>query len=263
MKMNPALQFFNPLLSAFFIVFATATPAFANNAPGPLAIVSLLSLVILIVALTFAGGGYGVYKRLREIKYASKLKRTVMNILEFIAGIVLFFAGIFTSVFGVAGFSGYAIARGIKMLKWAREAGKDGEKPAHLEGANPKRLRTAGIILIVLTLLVFGYSMLHFDEVIGVSPYVKKGHATVLNDEVKKAYSAAILYLKKNPKAEIVTCDDMERMGYTPSYRGSVNCFSNMTSSSGEVRMTGPQSWELKKPVASMTFVGEFSPAEP
>ncbi len=257
------MQFFNLLLSAFFLVFATAAPAFANNAPGPLAIVSLLSLVILIVALTFAGGGYRVYKRLQETKYTSKLRRTIMNVMEFIAGVALFFVGAFLSVFGILGFSLYAIARGIKMLKWAREAGKDGETPAHLEGANSKRLKQAGIMLIVFTLLVLGYSMLHLDEVTGVAPYKKKGHAAVLNDEVKKAYSAAQVHLKENPKAEIVTCADMEKAGYTPSYKGTVNCFSDMTVSSGEIRMTGPQSWELKKPVASMTFSGEFSPAEP
>ncbi len=264
MTKSPAvIRFFNLLLSAFFLVFAAATPAFANNAPGPLAIVSLLSLVVLIVALTFVGGGYRVYKRLQEIKYASKLKRTVMNIMEFIAGVVLFFAGAFMSVFGVLFFSIYAVARGIKLLKWARDAGKDGEKPAHLEGANPTRLKLAGIMLIVLTLLVLGYSVLHLDEVTGVAPYKKKGHAAVLNDEVKKAYNAAKLHLKENPKAEIATCADMEKMGYTPTYRGTVNCFSDMTVSSGEIRMTGPQSWELKKPVASMTFSGEFNPAEP
>jgi len=257
------MQFFNLLLFAFFLVFATAAPAFANNTPGPLAIVSLLSLVILIVALTFAGGGYRVYKRLQEIKYTSNPKRAIMNVVEFIAGVVLFFIGAFISVFGILGFSLYAIARGIKMLKWAREAGKDGETPAHLEGTNSKRLKQAGIMLIVFTLLVLGYSMLHLDEVTGIAPYKKKGHAAVLNDEVKKAYNAAKVHLKENPKAGIVTCADMGKAGYTPSYKGTVTCFSDITASSGEIRMTGPQSWELKKPVASMTFSGEFSPAEP
>jgi hypothetical protein len=257
------LKFFNSFLSAFCLVLATASSTFANNAPGPLSIISLLSLVILIVVLTFAGGGYGILKSLNEVKYTSKLKRTFRNTLEFIAGIVLFFAGIMMSIVGIVGFSIFSIARGVKMVKWARNAEKGGARPAHLEGANPKRLKTAGITLIVLTLLVFGYSMLDLDEVTGISPYKKKGYATLLNDEVKNAYNVAKMYLKENPKAGIVTCDDIEKAGYKPSYKGKISCFSDMAASSGEIRMIGTDSWELKKPVAIITYSGEFTPSEP
>jgi len=63
------------------------------------------------VALTFAGGGYAVAKRLADAKYPSKVKRTTMSALEFIAGVVLFFVGIFATIIGVVGFSLYAIGR--------------------------------------------------------------------------------------------------------------------------------------------------------
>ena len=250
-------------LSALCIVLATASPAFANNAPGPLAVVSLLSLVILIAILTFAGGGYGVLKRLDEVKYPSKGKRTVRNILEFIAGVVLFFVGVMTTVFGVVGFSLYALARGVKMIKWSGDAGKDGARPAHLEGANPKRLKAAGSILILLTLVIFGYSMLHLDEVTGMSDSIKRSRARMLNAEVKNAHSAALIYLQENPKAGVVTCADMEKAGYKPSYQGKITCFSDMTPASGGIRLTGPDRWKLKKPIAAITYSGEFTPAEP
>jgi hypothetical protein len=149
------------------------------------------------------------------------------------------------------------------MIKWSSDIGKDGAMPAHLEGANPKRLKGAGIILIVLTLFVFGYSALHLDEVAGVSDYKKRGRASMLNADVKNAYSAAKMYLKENPKARLVTCVDMEKAGYQPSYKDKIACFSDMTASSGEIRITGLNSWGLRKPVAVMTYSGEFTPAEP
>jgi hypothetical protein len=252
---------FNSFVSALGIVLTAASPAFANNGPGPLAAVSVLSLVLLIVVLTFAGGGYGVVKRLDDAKYPSKIKRTIRNTLEFLAGVVLFFVGIMTTVFGVVGFSVYAIARGVKLIQWSRAAGKDGARPAHLEGANPKRLKAAGSILIVLTLLIFGYSMLHLDEVIGIAPYEARGHASMLNSEVKIAYSYALIYLEENPKAKVVTCADMEKAGYKPP--STISCFSDMTATSGGIRMTGPERWKLQKPAAFMTYSGEFTPAEP
>ena len=72
----------NSLLTALCIVLATASYAFANNAPGPLAVVSLFSLVVMIVVLTFAGGGYSVAKRLDDAKYPSKVKRTTAFVSE-------------------------------------------------------------------------------------------------------------------------------------------------------------------------------------
>lgn len=255
--------FLKSLISAFCLVLITGTTAFANNAPGPLAVVSVLSLVILIVVLTFVGGGYRILKRINEAKYPSKTKRTIRNLVEFIAGVILFFVGVMTTVLGVVGFSLYAIARGIKMILWARDTGKEGERAPHLEGANPKKLRAAGIMLILLTVLILGYSILNLDDVTGVSPYRNKGHAQVLNDNARNAHSAAMAYLKSNPKARAVTCANMEEAGYSPTYKTQVSCFSNMTASSGEIRITGPESWGLKKPVAIITYSGELIRAEP
>ncbi|MEK6742603.1 MAG: hypothetical protein AABZ15_03285 [Nitrospirota bacterium] len=251
-----------PLLSAFCIVLAAASHAFANNAPGPLAVVSLFSLVILIVALTSAGGGYSVVRRLHDAKYPSKVKRTIMNTLEFIAGVILFFAGIMSSILGVAGFSLYAIGRGVKMIKWSRDAEKEGARPAHLEGANPKRLKIAGIMLIVLTLLLFGYSLLNLDEVTGINPdWRNKGRVAQLSAEARNAKTAAEIYLFDHPKAKVVTCEDLVKAGFVT--RKDITCFSDLTATSGSIRLTGPDSWKLKNPVAVITYKGELTPAEP
>jgi len=251
----------NSLLTALCIVLATASYAFANNAPGPLAVVSLFSLVVMIVVLTFAGGGYSVAKRLDDAKYPSKVKRTIMNTLEFIAGVVLFFAGIMSSILGVLGFSLYAIGRGVKMIQWSRDAGKEGARPAHLEGANPKRLKIAGVLLIVLTLLVFGYSMANIDEVTGISDYRGRGRVAQLSAEARNAKTAAEIYLLDNPKAKVVTCEDLVKAGFVT--HKDITCFSDLTATSGSIRLTGPNSWKLKKPVAIITYSGELTPAEP
>ena len=248
-------------VSSVGIVLAAATHAFANNAPGPLAVVSLFSLVILIVALTAAGGGYAVVKRLHDAKYPSRAKRAIMNILEFVAGVVLFFAGVLSTVFGVLGFSLYAIGRGVKMIKWSAEAQREGAQPAHLEGVNPNRLRFAGIMLVVLTLLVAGYSMINLDEVTGTADSKKRMYVRVLRNDVEKAHGAAQAFLEANPKAGKVTCEDMAAFGYEPT--PDVTCFSDMTAASGSIRLTGPERWKLKRPVAVITHKGELTPAEP
>lgn len=251
----------NALFSSLCIVLATASHAFANNAPGPLAFVSLLSLVIVMVVLTYAGGGYGVMRRLDDAKYRSKLKRTIFNTLEFIAGVVLFFVGMFASIFGVAVFSLYAIGRGVRMIKWSKDAGKEGVRPAHLEGVNPQRLRFAGIMLIILSVLIFGYSILNIGEVTGTYDYRKSAYAAALNADVRSAKLAAEQYLVEHPKtAGVITCSDMEKAGYKPSL--NVTCFSDLTATSGSIRMTGPESWKLKIPVAVITYSGEFTRAE-
>jgi len=248
-------------VSALCIVMATASHAFANNAPGPLAIVSLFSLVMLIVALTFAGGGYNVLKRIDDAKNLSKVKRTLMNTLEFIAGLLLFFVALFATIIGVAGFSIFAIGRGVKMIRWSKAAEKNGAQPAHLEGTDPKRLKIAGIMLIGLTLLVFGYSVVNLDDVTGMADSKKRMYARVLRYDAEKAYAAAKAFREENPKANMVTCENMVKAGYTPA--SNVACFSDMTATSGGIRMTGPERWKLKNPVAIITYSGELTPAEP
>jgi len=53
----------------------------------------------------------------------------------------------------------------------------------------------------------------------------------------------------------------MVKAGYTPA--SNVACFSDMTATSGGIRMTGPERWKLKNPVAIITYSGELTPAEP
>lgn len=258
------VRFLNSFLSAIAVVLANASYALANNGPGPVGMVLTFVVLVLIVALTLAGGGSGVLARLQAAKYPSKARRILANIMEFIAGVVLFFMGIIiVPVFGLLGFSIYAIVRGVKMIRWSKEAEKDQPRPAHLEGVSPKRLKAAGYILIVLTLLISGYSAINFEKVAGIddSRYRKRGYAAALNAEARNAHTTAMAYLLDNPQAGMVTCSDMEKAGYKPS--SNVTCFSDMTATSGAIRMTGPERWKLKKPIAIITYSGELTPAEP
>jgi hypothetical protein len=52
----------------------------------------------------------------------------------------------------------------------------------------------------------------------------------------------------------------MEKAGYQPS--PNVSYFSDLTATSGSIRLTGSESWKLKKPVAVITWAGELIPAE-
>lgn len=116
-------------------------------------------------------------------------------------------------------------------------------------------------MLIVLTLLVFGYSMINFDETAGIADSKKRGYVRVLNADAKNAYTAAKTYLEENPKAGVVTCADMEKAGYKPSFK--ITCLSDMTKSSGWIAISGPESLGLKNPTAVITYSGELTPAEP
>ena len=256
------VRFLNSFLSAMSIVLATAPYAFANNAPAPVGMALTFVVLVLIVVLTLVGGGSGVLARLQAAKYPSKARRTLANVMEFIAGVVLFFMGIIiVPVFGLLGFSIYAIVRGVKMIRWPKEAEKDQPRPVHLEGVSPKRLKAAGYILIVLTLLISGYSAINFDEMTGLADSKKRAYARMLRYAAKNAHTAAKAHLEANPNAGMVTCSDMEKAGYKPS--SNVTCFSDMTATSGVIRMTGPERWKLKKPIAIITYSGELTPAEP
>lgn len=81
--------------------------------------------------------------------------------------------------------------------------------------------------------------MFYFEEVTGLADSRKRAYARLLDYAVENAHTAAKTYLKNNPKAGVVTCADMEKAGYKPS--SNITCSSDMTASSGGIRMTGPE----------------------
>lgn len=255
---NRVVKLLNLPLAATTMILATASHAFANVLPGPAAVVSMFSLVIVMAVLTFAGGGYGVFTRLAEVKYSSRENRILMTILKFIGGIILFIFGYLSNIFGILGLSIYTIARGVKMQKWAREAEKEDRRPSHLEGADPKRLKIAGVLLIVLTFPVVGYAIYNIKDVMGLTFYYRREDARALNRAALNAYTHAYAYFQDNPKAGVAPCPD-------PSYLPwpDVTCFSDMTTTSGSIRLTAPERLKLKKPVAVITFSRELTEAEP
>ncbi len=97
----------------------------------------------------------------------------------------------------------------------------------------------------------------------GIADSKKRAYVRALNADAKSAYTAAKTYLKDNPKAGVVTCADMEKAGYKPLYKEKITCSSDMSASSGGITISGPESWGLKKPVAIITYSGEFTEAKP
>lgn len=247
----------------FSLIIEQPALAFAYAGPGELAFTSIFSLTILIVALTFAGGGYQISRRLNKKKFPSNAKRFAMNAFELIAGILLFFAAIITTIWGVTAFALFAIIRGLKLVNWGRTVTNQHETPDHLVGVSSARLKLAGSVLIVFSISILSYSLLHFDKTTGISDYRKKGHVHLLNTEASKAHAAAMQFLQAHPKTKMVSCTDLEKTGYQPAYKEVLSCDSNMTLSSGEIRITGPASWGLTKPTAVITFSGELDAAKP
>lgn len=257
--------------SALMLASPTSAAWMANQPGSGLATFALLVGVFLIIVLTLAGGGYGVLRKSAKSKISIVIKIVFLVFAVWILVSIAAFddaAAIFVGFI----FSFYAVARGVKMMKWSRAAQKAQERPAYLDKVNPRKLKIAGLLLMVLTPIVI-FSGIFFGIRAEWTSFREKA-AERINADARDAHKAAEAFLKANPKAT-VTCADMKAMGYEPTevlnpmgesiIGGAVflTCASNMTAASGQITITGLQKWGLKKPIAVITYSGELTPAEP
>jgi hypothetical protein len=148
----------------------------ANQGPGPLSGLFLLSIPPTIVVLTAAGGGYAIRRRLAEGRgFGARVWFRGMGTAVGVVGAFLLLvfwnaaddllwqlAGnrlswsvretlrwIPVPVFGAAGF-----LRGVTLLVWGMKTRAGGRLPAHLVGARPGRLLAAGALLVAGTLFL-------------------------------------------------------------------------------------------------------------
>lgn len=258
-KRNKVAVFSLALFYAPAFILLDPAYALANQPPGGNSVMSLLLEVILLIGLTLAAGGYGVFRRMDASK--SKFARIFKNALGIIVGTLVFLFGavnVGAALFALIVFSIYGVVRGVQMIRWGRAA-KKSPRPVYLDGVNPGRLLASGIALIVLTPMIFGYGILSIGE--SQQPYKKRGLAYQINSEARSAYNAAQTYLADNPKAVEATCADIEKTGYKIPH--IVSCQSDMTLNSGGITITGPESWGLSNPSATVSYSGELTPARP
>lgn len=248
------------LAAALVLVLAIASNACANNAPTPLALGLLGLQALLLFSLTALGGGYLVMRRIKELKYPVKWKRTFYSALELIAGGVLVFIGLLMPVFVMLVLGIFALGRGGSLFLWGRAAAKAPERPAHLVDLQPLRLKLCGVFLILSMLLICAYSMINLGDLIGFGDYRARGHASLLNSDARNAYDVAIRYLEQHPQAKVVTCADLLASGFTPS-REDLICFSDLNAGSGSIRITGPVEWQLSLSTATIDATGTLTPA--
>jgi hypothetical protein len=139
-------------LSVFFVCFG-AQPVFANQPPGPLVALPVISILPLMIIMTILGGGYSVLKRLNKNKH---------GVLKCIGAVLVIFfsaaheglATLVCIVFGII-----ALIRGIVMFRWGVGALSKEKKPDHLTEASPKRLISSGIVLVLVVFFLAGMSI--------------------------------------------------------------------------------------------------------
>ena len=135
------------------ITLFAASPALANQPPGPQVILAEVLILPVMMLLSLAGGAYAIRERLRE---GQSSKRGIFLILGAILAILVSAAheglgAIVALVFGII-----ALKRGGDMLFWGIGACRRRGKEVEATVANPVRLIPSGVMLILITLFLMG-----------------------------------------------------------------------------------------------------------
>jgi hypothetical protein len=159
----------------------------------------------------------------------------------------------------------YGILRGAELIKWGIQARRGKQRPEYLSEAVPWRLIAAGPALIVLMVVLAAAATFSHSA---HSPYRLRGYTRALNADAKNAYTYLKVYEADNPGSTgMVTCDDLQKTGFTLSFNNSCSSDVMMKSGkviSGSIRITlqpGRTSSDLAKPEAVMTYKGELTEA--
>jgi len=139
--------------AVFLITLFAASPALANQPPGPQVILAEVLILPVMMLLSLAGGAYAIRERLRE---GQSSKRGIFLILGAILAILVSAAheglgAIVALIFGII-----ALKRGGDMLFWGIGACRRKEREAEMTAANPVRLIPSGVMLILITVFLMG-----------------------------------------------------------------------------------------------------------
>jgi hypothetical protein len=143
------------MIGAALAVAGIAAVAEANQPPGPQLLLAEVSLLPLMILLSLAGGAYAVLRAVRPAARRRALLRgggAVLAIL--LSGASEGIAFVVAGIFGIL-----AMQRGGQMVRWGLQARVPHDRPAHLAGASPRRLLSAGAVLLVLTAFLLGLGL--------------------------------------------------------------------------------------------------------
>jgi hypothetical protein len=146
------------VLLTFTLLFGIASPAMANQPPGPHTLLAELLILPIMMLFTAIGGGYAIIKKVQK-----KKPRRVLNILAVVLLIILSAINNGGALIVVLIFSILALARGAQMFFWGLKANLSKKIPDHLLHVNVLRLIVSGATLIITTLFLAGMSLAFFD----------------------------------------------------------------------------------------------------
>lgn len=180
------------LFMVFAFVTTVATPALANQPPGPHQLLAEVLILPIMALLTAIGGGYAILRRTQ--------KKKPSRVLNFLAAVLIIFfsfinAGLAMLV--VLMFSLLALVRGIQMLYWGLRVRISRTQPAHLTDAKAGRLILAGTALVLAALFLVGMTAAFLNPYSYID-YLKE-------DRLKNfvAYQLAYAQLEKEKTGDI------------------------------------------------------------
>ncbi|MDD3626949.1 MAG: hypothetical protein PHV06_06480, partial [bacterium] len=161
--------------------------AYANQPPGPFLALPVVSVIPMVIILTWIGGGFIIIKENREKK--STFAKYSDSVIASVGFVFLFFGAIAfegMALIALFVFSIFALYRGGAMISWGiRE-----------KNANPNRLVITGILIIIFTLffVYMGYSFAVFYS----GGFFEKEEPTIFKFENLASWESAVVEYNKN-----------------------------------------------------------------
>jgi len=141
------------LLAVIAIILVGTQPAAANQPPGAHVILAEVLILPIMALLSLFGGAYVIINHKK--KKTRKLQTVIVAIVAIVvSGMHEAFGVLVALVFGI-----YALIRAFQMLSWGINARSFNQAHEYLAGANPRRLITAGVSLIVITVFLAGMAV--------------------------------------------------------------------------------------------------------